>query len=230
MTLAEPVQPLRFLRFSVLKLASVATAIALLSPALLTAQVDQRLAERVDGPTLEVMTVILRQAARVGLPSEPLIDKALEGSSRGAPHDMIVAAVRRLFDGMNTVRSVLGPGAGASELNAGALALRAGADVEAIEGLKLARPGGDLTTPFGVLVDLVAIGVPAEDAGVIVYGLTEKGHTDVQLLELQRQVVNDVINGYPPMIAASVRSGIPTAAPPPFGDVVAEGVSAAPQP
>lgn len=213
-----------------MKLAAVAIAICLAVPAIVGAQTDQRLVERVDSATLEEVVGILRQAERIGLPTEPLIDKALEGSSRRASREMIVIAVRRLFDGMNTVRGVLGPDAGAAELNAGALALRAGADVAAIEVLRRARPDGDLTTPFGVLIDLVAIGVPAEDASIIVSRLTGKGHTDSQLLELRSQVVNDIRAGYPPVIAASVRSGVPTAAPPPVGAVVAEGLSGQPQP
>jgi hypothetical protein len=211
------------------KISTIVLAIGIGAPNLLAAQTDSRLIERVDSATLVQVLSILQQASMVGLPTEPLIDKALEGSSRNASAEMIVRAVSRLVDGMITVRGVIGPEATAAELTSGALVLRAGANVSSLVTLMRARPGGDLTTPFGVLIDLVAIGVPAGDASRIVSRLTGQGHTDSQLLELQSQVVNDIRAGYPPVIAASVRSGVPTGAPPPVGAVVAEGV-ATPQP
>jgi hypothetical protein len=205
-------------------------AAALMFPGFLGAQEDPRLVSRVDRATRMEVSSIIRSARELGLPTEPLVDKVLEGTSRHASRERIVIAVTRLYEGMRTVQRLLGTDARPEELSAGALAIRAGADEQSVVALRLARPVGDLTTPLGVLADLVAIGVTPNAASIIVARLTGKGATDGELLELYGAVVNDIRAGYPPVTAASVRSGIPTAAPPPMAPVVAEGVARPPQP
>jgi hypothetical protein len=194
----------------------LATAFCLLValPTFLAAQDDPRL-DRLDPATRTQVVAVLHAASQRGLPTEPLIDKALEGESRHASGDLIVAAVERLRDGMARVQSILGPGSSASELNAGAHALRAGATEESLRTLRRARPDGDLTTPLGVLDDLVAVGLPPDTATITVAYVVAKGASDIELLELQRNIGNDIRAGYPPVTAAAVRSGLPTAAPPP---------------
>ena len=56
-----------------------------LVPATLVAQgTDARLAARLDATTLDAVSRTIAAAADAGLPTEPLVDKALEGASRGA--------------------------------------------------------------------------------------------------------------------------------------------------
>ncbi|MGH7675042.1 MAG: hypothetical protein ACREMV_07200, partial [Gemmatimonadales bacterium] len=56
---------------------------------------DPRLG-RLDPATQAAVGAVIDSARAVGLPAEPLIDRALEGSTKRAAGDLIVAAVRRL--------------------------------------------------------------------------------------------------------------------------------------
>ena len=87
---------------------------------------DPRL-ERLDPETRSLVVSVVDSARAAGLPSEPLIQRALEGVTKGAQGPRIVAAVRRLATDLGTARGALGSGATAPELEAGVAALRAGA-------------------------------------------------------------------------------------------------------
>src|SRR5262245_33246945 len=64
---------------------------------------------------------ILDEARANGLPTEPLMDKALEAQAKGAPSaDAIVRSVTRLRDELRVARSAFGVTASADELIAGA--------------------------------------------------------------------------------------------------------------
>ncbi|HYK11547.1 MAG TPA: hypothetical protein VEV39_12165, partial [Gemmatimonadales bacterium] len=52
---------------------------------------------------------IIDSAARAGLPTRPLVEKALEGSAKGASVDAIATAVRSLAQALGTARQALGP-------------------------------------------------------------------------------------------------------------------------
>ncbi|MDQ3810146.1 MAG: hypothetical protein M3336_07640, partial [Chloroflexota bacterium] len=55
---------------------------------------DARLAARLDPATRKAVEVIVDSARAAGLPTEPLIDKALEGASKRASGGRITAAVQ----------------------------------------------------------------------------------------------------------------------------------------
>src|SRR2546430_14518124 len=86
--------------------------------------------------TLFPYTTLFRSAALVDsahtamLPTEPLVQRALEGATKRASGDAIVAAVRRLAADLGHARDALGSTASPAELTAGAAALRAGASQE----------------------------------------------------------------------------------------------------
>src|SRR4029077_14663730 len=92
----------------------------LLLPAQVGAQ-DPRL-DRLDPDTRTQVTVVVDSARRMGLPAEPLIQRALEGATKGAPGPRIVTAVRRLSADLGTARAALGDGASVPELEAGVAA------------------------------------------------------------------------------------------------------------
>src|SRR5438093_634738 len=70
--------------------------IMMLALLLVAAQVgtDPRL-DRLDPDTRAQVATVMDSASRVGLPTEPLIQRALEGATKAAPGARIVAAVRR---------------------------------------------------------------------------------------------------------------------------------------
>ncbi|MBL8961424.1 MAG: hypothetical protein JNJ98_16315, partial [Gemmatimonadetes bacterium] len=70
---------------------------------------DQRLVGRLDAKTREAVVAVVDAARRDGLPTEPIIDKALEGASKQASGAQIVAVVRSLVGDLKRAREALGP-------------------------------------------------------------------------------------------------------------------------
>ncbi|PYO81789.1 MAG: hypothetical protein DMD65_11065 [Gemmatimonadetes bacterium] len=163
---------------------------------------DPRL-ERLDAGTRPLVAALVDSARTAGLPAEPLVQRALEGTIKGAPGDRIVAAVRRLAADLGRARDALGPAASPPELEAGAAALRAGASPAVLVQLRRSRPQR-LTVPLAVLTDLVASGVPVDSAAAAVLALAATSR-DADLVEFRRAVERDIGLGAPPAAAASVR-------------------------
>jgi hypothetical protein len=172
---------------------------------LMTLQVavqDPRL-ERLDPDTRAAVRAIVDSARGAGLPSEPLVQRALEGATKGATGPRIVAAVRRLSFDLGTARGALGTNASTPELEAGAAALRAGATPELLTHLRDVRKP-PLTMALSVLADLVASGVPPDSAAAAILVLAPKAR-DADLVEFRRAVERDIALGAPPGAATSVR-------------------------
>jgi len=164
---------------------------------------DPRL-ERLDPETRSLVVSVVDSARAVGLPSEPLIQRALEGATKGAPGPRIVTAVRRLATDLGTARTALGTRATAPELEAGVAALRAGAAPEVLTQLRDARRP-PLTMALAVLADLVASGVPIDSAAAVVLALAPTAR-DADLVEFRKAVERDISLGAPPGASASVRA------------------------
>ncbi|MBI3983370.1 MAG: hypothetical protein HY337_10690 [Gemmatimonadetes bacterium] len=144
---------------------------------------------------------LIDSARAAGLPAEPLVDRALEGASKGAAAPLIVAAVRRLSADLGRARDILGRAAGQAELAAAADALRAGAPPDVLVRLREALGVRRLAVPLGVTADLALLGVPADSAATIVITLA-RSLGDDDLLALQRDVERDVALGAAPLAAA----------------------------
>jgi hypothetical protein len=178
----------------------------IISALLLLVQVaaqDPRL-ERLDSQTRSLVASVVDSASAVGLPSEPLIQRALEGATKGAPGPRIVTAVRRLAADLGTARTALSTRATTPELEAGAAALRAGAGPDVLTRLRDARRP-PLTMALAVLADLVTSGVPVDSASSVVLALAPNAR-DADLVEFRRAVERDISLGAPPGAAASVRA------------------------
>jgi hypothetical protein len=180
----------------------------MLAALLLVTQVavqDPRL-ERLDPDTRAAVVAVVDSAHGVGLPVEPIIQRALEGVTKGAAGARIVAAVRRLTVDLGTARTALGTIASEAELEAGVAALRAGATPDVLAKLRdVRRP--PLTVALSVLADLVASGVPADTAAAAVLVLAPKAR-DADLVEFRRAVERDIALGAPPAAATSVRVNV----------------------
>jgi hypothetical protein len=196
------------------QLATVVVVALLAGAAPLSAQ-DPRIAARLDPATAAEVGAILASARGSGLPVEPLVDRALEGASKGASGARIVAAVRSLAQDLAAARLALGAGAGEPEVTAGAGALRSGADPATLTRLRAARQGEVLTVPIGVLADLIARGVPADVATGAVLALARSRASDAEFVALRRNVERDILAGAPPGVAVAVRArGMPSTLPP----------------
>ena len=152
----------------------------LAAPAGLTAQAGSqaRLAGRLDAGTAAAVTRVIDSAAAAGVPSDPLIAKALEGASKHATGDRIVVAVRGLAADLASARRALGGSASEADVVAGASALRAGASTAVLTEIRAARGNTPLLVPLATLADLIAQGIPVDRAAATVLGLARAGSPD----------------------------------------------------
>ena len=161
-----------------------ALALAAALPLPLAAQ-DARLTARLDSSTALQVQALVDSARGERLPGEPLVQKALEGSAKGADDVRIVAAVRALYGNLRVARSALGSGATEPELVAGVATLRAGGTPDMLATLRRLRPAQSVAIPLGVLTDLVARGAPLTSAWRSVEGLARSGGSDAQFLAIR---------------------------------------------
>jgi len=176
--------------------------VAALLMAMQVAIQDPRL-DRLDPDTRAQVIAVVDSARQAGLPAEPLIQRALEGTTKAAPGTRIVTAVRRLAADLGAARTALGNSASAPELEAGVAALRAGAPSQVLATLRSVRRSS-LTMALSVLADLVASGVSADSAAAAVLALAPTAR-DADLVEFRRAVERDIALGAPPSAATSVR-------------------------
>ena len=208
----------------------IVSSMVLASGSSIAAAQAGRLEDRLDPATRASVVALVDSARGVGLPVEPLIDKALEGSSKGASPARIVAAVRALRDNLASTRRLLGAGATTAELVAGASVLRVGLDGQALRDLRALRPGGSLAVPLVVLADLIDRGVPPDTAAALVARLTASDAGDIRLAELRREVARDITDGVPPAVAAVLRTRGVLVAIPARGTPTAVGADGAAKP
>ena len=158
------------------------------------ARLRARLKPELAAPVIEVV----RSTAAQGLPTAPLVARALEGASRQAADEAILDAVRRHAAGLAAARRALGSTARAAELDAGAGALMAGVPEDSLASLKRARPSGSLVIPLVVLSDFVARGVPVANASNAVLAATRAGAADPALLRMRERIHERILRGEPP--------------------------------
>ncbi|MGH7628762.1 MAG: hypothetical protein ACREOF_05130 [Gemmatimonadales bacterium] len=156
---------------------------------------DRRLAERLDPVTSTAVQQLVDSAHALQLPTEPLVQKALEGSTLGAGGDRIRTAVGALLSQLGRAREALGPAATEAELTAGAGALRAGLTTETLQHLRSLRQGRPLVVPLSVLTDLVAEGMTADLAARSVFDLVRNGRPDADFVALRRRVQGELRSG-----------------------------------
>jgi len=161
---------------------------------------DPRLA-RLDTAARSLVAVAINSARAAGLPTEPLVQRALEGATKDAPGTLIVSAVQRLAADLGRARAALGASATSPELEAGAAALRAGAGPAVLGQLRRSRRQ-TITVPLAVLTDLVASGVPVDSAAAAVLALAASAR-DTDLIDFRRAVERDIALGAEPTAATA---------------------------
>ncbi|MGH7472299.1 MAG: hypothetical protein ACRENP_30475, partial [Longimicrobiales bacterium] len=165
---------------------------------------ESRLVGRLPDATRTQVEGILEAARAAGLPTEPLVDRVLEGAAKRAPADRIMAAITRLRDELRVTREAFGETATTAELTAGASALRAGATRQDLARLHSLRPGQKLTVAAGVLADLVAAGVPADTGIAAVLALAPNAR-DADYVAFRRNVERDIALGASPAASIGAR-------------------------
>jgi len=163
-------------------------------------------------------------ARSLGLPLEPLINKALEGATKRAPGPRIEAAVDTLLRRLEVSRDALAPSPTPRDIAAGADALAYGATRQALASMRAIRPSGSIAVPLAVLTQLVASGVPVARATRVVSDLIRRGARDEQLIALSDDVRWYIASGASPEAALDVRMrGLSAVLPPPAPAAAATG-------
>ena len=199
-----PNAPMRRARGAILACSIAATTISL-EPGQLHAQ-DRRLVGRLEPETASSVTRLADSVRAAGLPSDPLVAVALEGASRRATSDRILAAVREYAAALGSARGMLGDSAASDEIVSAAGVIVAGVAPRFVSDYRAARPAGSLTVPLVVLADLVARGVPADTAATALGVALRRGVRDDELAEFRRRVERDILAGATPSTAMTIRT------------------------
>ncbi|MEJ2215257.1 MAG: hypothetical protein P8099_01455 [Gemmatimonadota bacterium] len=193
-------------------LAAAAAARVMLRAALLVGllagsaagQTADRLETEFSGATLAALQAELRAAESAGLPSRPLVLKALEGRSKGASDARIVDAVAGLRLRLERAAAALGT-RDEDVLLAAAAALYVGVDDSMLQKLTASTRTDALGMAFVVVGDLVRRGVPVREASQAVTSLASAGARAESLDAFRRQVNADIATGLAPSRATEVR-------------------------
>jgi hypothetical protein len=182
---------------------------------------DPRLAARLQEPARSEVQAVVEAAARSGVPTEPIVSKALEGVAKGAPADVLVGAVRALAGQLRLAQDVLGIEASEPEIVAAAALIRRGVSAPVLRSLHDVRPHGQLTVPFVAMGDLITAGMQPDSAAVAVLAVTRAGASDAEMIVLAREMAGARIasagTGAPPPSGGgrAPAAGAPQTGPPP---------------
>ena len=175
--------------------------------------IAQRLAGRVPPQIASLVGELGTAAAARGLPVDPLIQKAIEGSAKGIPEGRVAAALNLITMHLDTAAAALRDGglpADTLAIAAGEFAITAGLSRNDITAL--ARTGANaaaLTVGLRVAGTLAALGVPpAEDIGLVSMEL-RAGEPASTLLLLPAEVQEEMAKG---ATAAQAAAGLARAA------------------
>lgn len=166
---------------------------------------DPRLEARLDKATREAVVAIIENARKAGVPTETLVDKALEGASKRANGAVIVAVVRGWADDLRRARQALGPGSPDAEVVAGAHALRNGVQIRELERLRAAKSGVRYAMALDVMNYLVNRGVPTDTISPVIINLVLASASEDQFAKLRQDVERDISGGVAAATAASLR-------------------------
>jgi hypothetical protein len=145
---------------------------------------DARLAARFPAAALPRLGGPIDSAGVEGLPTEPLVLRALEGQAKKASLDQIVTALDRLRSALRTAKVTLGSNADAVELTTAAAALQAGVPEARLAELHRLRGTLPLTAPLGAYLDLIARGAEADRAWDRIADLARRRAADADFVRL----------------------------------------------
>lgn len=169
-------------------------------------EVDARLAARLSPVTVDSVTALSVRAGQLGLPVEPLIQKALEGESKGATDAVILRAVSDLFGRLEHASHVLNDDTSEAELLAAAGALHLGISTETLRAVVNAYTERSLAVPLVVLTDMIRKGVARETASDVIVQLVQARIDADGLQRFRRLVERDIDLGATPGDAAMTRA------------------------
>lgn len=200
---------------AVLCRAAVALAL-LLAPGVVLAQDGAaRVRAGLDAAAAARFDAVLDRARSQSLPTDPLVNKALEGLAKQVPASRVMMAVEQRLTALVRAREALGarPASG-DEIAGVADAMQRGVGAEAIQTLR-AQAGDDepIAVAAHVLADLQERGLPVDVALEVLGAWRERGGRAGDLPDLPAGIDRLLRQGMQPSqagnaLAASLRAGV----------------------
>jgi hypothetical protein len=162
---------------------------------------------RLDPNTRFAVEVIIDSARVAGVPTRPLLLKALQGAAYHADNKRIIAAVRAVFHAELDVRVALGFTLTNtdSEWEAGVSALQAGVPLESLAKFRGDHARRPLLRALVTLTDLIQRGVPVPEASSAILQLWYRGAGESDIYGLWKNVDQDIHSGQNPGTALQQR-------------------------
>ncbi|PYP50399.1 MAG: hypothetical protein DMD45_11290 [Gemmatimonadetes bacterium] len=214
--------------------------LALLAGPLAAQSARARLEGRVPGAAVPVLDSLVQRAVAEGLPTEPLIQKALEGGAKQVTASRIVAAVQLSLGQLRAARDLLiragdEPPVTPGEVTTVAWALRRDLPDPVVQRVVAALPRPPRASAMHAVADLAAHQFDPDSAADLIIaaigqGLVrerlldvsaaaahelQRGHTHAEALALVRQQLPNVPPSPKPTRSAVARARRPAAPPPP---------------
>jgi len=174
-----------------------------------------RLAGRVPPAVVHAVDSIVSLARADGLPTEPLIQKALEGGAKHAPPRQIIAAVGDAANQLRVARALLELAVVShppepAEVTAVAAALARGVETDQAERLSAALPGEPMGPALHAVADLVGHGFDQDASVQLIVDAAHSGLRGLRLLDVAAAAVQAVQRGGSPEAALDrVRAKLP---------------------
>jgi len=192
---------------------SCAAVLCVVALAVTALDAQQTIAGRLSGRVSPEIATLVQElgsaAAHRGLPVDPLIQKAIEGSAKAIPSDRVGTAVRLVVDQLDTAAAALRNAGVATpldtvEIAAGAFAITAGLRGRDItEIARTGRPTAEVIVGLRVAGTLAAIGVPPSETVTLVSASLRGRRGAGDLLALPGQVQTEMARGATPAQAAA---------------------------
>jgi hypothetical protein len=145
-------------------------------------------------------------ALREGLPADPVLNIGLKSRQFSASPALVAEAARNKLAELRSARQALGPDASHLDIEAGAHAIRAGMEPDALRRFASEKRSAALYVAIGVLSELVSLDVPVDTAVRIVTQLGAAGLRDAELTSYRQIVLQDILRGALPAASASIRA------------------------
>ena len=176
-------------------------ALALFLAAPLAAQsVRARLEGRVPAAAIPVVDSLVQVATHEGLPTELLVQKALEGGAKHVAPGRIVLALELSLRQLRAAHDLLvragdEPPVTPGEVTTVAWALRRGLDSSVVERVVAALPRPPRSSAMHAVADLVAHGFNADSSADLVVAAIHKGVHEERLLDVSTAALHEVQRG-----------------------------------
>ena len=182
-----------------MKVGLLSLALASLAGPLAAQSVQDRLAGRIPSAAVPVVDSLVQVARQETLPTEPLVQKALEGGAKQVPALRIVTAVQASLAQLRDARDLLVQAGDGSpqpaEVTTVAWALRRRLPASVVERVVTALPQPPRAAALHAVADLVAHRFDADSATALIIDAIHQGLQGERLLDVSTAAVHELQRG-----------------------------------